>query len=104
VSADLEGSRREWESGYRRYEQALRGDTHPERLEAQFEVVTAELRRRVGGIFTLRELAGAYEHADAWALQAVEEQAPAPGWARTVSLVADAAFHVYARGAVDYTP
>ena len=104
MSSDLEGTRREWESGYRRYEQALGGNTHPERLQAQFEVVTAELRRRVGGIFTLGELARAYELADAWALQAVEEQAAGPGWARTVSLVADAAFHVYARGAVDYAP
>jgi hypothetical protein len=49
-------------------------------------------------------LATVYEGSDAWALQTVEEQAPTPGWARSVSMVADAAFHVYARGAVDYTP
>jgi hypothetical protein len=49
-------------------------------------------------------LATVYEGSDAWALQTVEEHAPTPGWARSVSMVGDAAFHVYARGAVDYTP
>jgi hypothetical protein len=34
----------------------------------------------------------------------VEERAPGPGWPRTLSLVQDAAFHVYQRGAVDYAP
>ena len=38
------------------------------------------------------------------AREAIEEHAPTPGWARSVSMVSDAAFHVYARGAVDYTP
>ena len=104
MSVDLDGSRREWESGHRRYGLALRESAHPERLEAQFDVLTAELRRRVGGTFTLLELGRAYEHADVWALQAVEDQVPSPGWARTVSMVSDAAFHAYARGAVDYSP
>jgi hypothetical protein len=101
---DLEGVRREWGSGFRRYEQALRENAHPERLENQFDVVSAELRRRVGGTFALRDLARAYEQADTWTLQAVEQHAPGPGWARSVSMVTDAAFHVYARGAIDYTP
>jgi hypothetical protein len=52
----------------------------------------------------LRDLARAYEQADTWTLQAVEQHAPGPGWARSVSMVTDAAFHVYARGAIDYTP
>jgi hypothetical protein len=101
---DLEGIRREWGSGFSRYERALRENAHPERLEGQFDVISAELRRRVGTTFALRELAEAYERADAWALQAVEERSPTPGWARTVATVTDAAFHVYARGAIDYTP
>ena len=49
-------------------------------------------------------LADAYAGADEWTRQAVEEHAPTPGWARTVSMVSDAAFYIYARGAVDYTP
>jgi hypothetical protein len=29
---------------------------------------------------------------------------PSEGWARTASLAADAAFHAYSRGALDYDP
>ena len=104
MSADFEGTRHEWERGYLRYEEALREDAHPERLEAQLDLLRAELRRRVGSTFELNELVRAYDGADAWALQVVEEQAPTPGWARTVSLATDAAFFLHARGAVDYTP
>jgi hypothetical protein len=67
-------------------------------------VVNAELRRRVGATFSLRELSQAYAHADDWAREAVEEQAATPNWARSVAMVADAAFFEYARGAVDYVP
>jgi hypothetical protein len=70
----------------------------------QLEVVTDELRKRVGQTFTLEELATAYGRADDWARAAVEERAATPGWPRTLALVQDAAFHLYQRGAVDYKP
>ena len=76
----------------------------PSASARQLDLISAELRRRVGSTFTLAMLADAYAGSDAWTLQAVEEHAPTPGWARSVSMVGDAAFHVYARGAVDYTP
>ncbi len=66
--------------------------------------MAAELRRRVGGVFTLRELASAYARSDEWSRAVVSEHAPAPGWPRTLSLVEAAAFHLYARGAQDYQP
>ena len=75
-----------------------------ERLHTQMNAVTAELRRRVGATFTLRDLTEAYVDSERWAWEAVAEHAPAPGWSRTLSLVGDAAFHLYARGALDYTP
>ena len=65
--------------------------------------MTAELRRRVGGTFTLRELAAEYAHADVWARHVLAEQGLA-GWPRTLTLVEGAAFHLYARGAIDYLP
>ena len=99
-----ESVRREWEEGYRRFEAASREAASQDRLLAQLEVVTAELRRRVGQTFTLEELAGAYERAEAWAYDAVSEHAATPGWPRTVTMVQDAAFHLYQRGAVDYRP
>lgn len=105
MSADLESARRDWEDGARRLERVSREDAgQAERLQAQLDVVAAELRRRVGGMFTVAALAQAYAGAEEWARHAIEEEAPTPGWARTVSLVVDAAFHAYSRGAIDYTP
>jgi hypothetical protein len=63
-----------------------------------------ELRRRVGGTFTLAELAAEYARADRWVLEAVAERASVPGWPRTLAVVEGAAFHLYSRGAVDYSP
>lgn len=99
-----EAVRREWEDGYRRFEAALRDPVAAERLRRQLDVVTDELRRRIGQTFTLEELAEAYDRADAWARHVVSEHAATPGWPRTLTLVEDAAFHLYQRGAVDYSP
>jgi len=96
--------RREWEEGNRRLEELLRDPVARPRLLAQLEVVTDELRKRVGQSFTLEELAAAYARADDWARAAVGERAATPGWPRTLAIVQDAAFHKYQRGAVDYTP
>jgi len=96
--------RREWEEGNRRLEELLRDPVARPRLLAQLEVVTDELRKRVGQSFTLEELAAAYARADDWARAAVGERAATPGWPRTLAIVQDAAFHMYQRGAVDYTP
>ena len=104
MRADLDGARREWEDGSRRFELACRDEAQAERLRNQLDLILAELRRRVGGTFTLATLVDAYTGSDAWILQVVGEHAATPGWARSVSMVGDAAFHIYARGAVDYTP
>jgi hypothetical protein len=101
---DVELARQQWQEGYRRVEEA-RGDRgRYERLHAQLEVVSAQLRRRIGQTFTLGELAAAYERSDDWVRDAVEESDPDPGWANELSSVGDAAFHLYARGATDYAP
>ena len=104
TEAEVESARREWEDGYRRLPEQARSEPAPERLLAQVDAVVAELRQRVGGTFTLRELAVAYGDAERWSRDAVAEQAPAPGWPRTHSLVEAAAFHEYSRGAQDYEP
>jgi hypothetical protein len=94
--------RQEWEEGDRALERE-RGDRRRyERLLDQVEVVTDELRRRVGQTYTLDELAHAYRDAERWAREAVEERAPSSGWPRDLSLVLAAAFFAYQRGAVDY--
>ena len=104
TEAEVESARRDWAEGHRRLlEQAGDSGTR-ERLMAQVDAITGELRRRVGGTFTLRELADAYAGAEEWSRAVVSEEAPAPGWPRTLSLVEAAAFHFYARGAQDYNP
>ena len=104
VTPNLDLVRDDWEAGYRRLQAASRDQNQAGLLDVQLDVVCAELRRRVGSTFTLDELAAAYADANVWVRQAVEEQAPTPGWSRTIAMVEDAAFHVYARGAVDYAP
>jgi hypothetical protein len=100
----VEHARQQWEEGHRRFEVEARGDTRPDALYAQLDVVLGALRRRVGETFTLDQLAAAYDGAEDWAREVVGEEAPSRGWARTVALVTDAAFYVYARGASDYRP
>ena len=104
TAAEVESARREWEDGYRRLDEQSRDRVAGERLLAQLDAVTDELRRRVGGTFTLAELTRAYAEAESWSRAAVAERAPVPGWPRTLSIVEAAAFHVYSRGASDYEP
>lgn len=104
TEAEVESARREWGEGHRRLLDEAREPQARERLLTQVDEVVAELRRRVGGTYTLAELAEAYAGAERWTRAVVSERAPAPGWPRTLSLVEAAAFHVYARGAQDYEP
>jgi aryl carrier-like protein len=103
MSADVESARLEWEHAHRDFAEVARDPALEQRLRVQLETITTELRRRVGGTYTLRELADQYVTADAWARAVLAEHAP-PGWPRTLSLVEGAAFFLYARGAVDYEP
>jgi hypothetical protein len=100
----VEAARREWEAGHRRFVQAASDPARSAELHRQVDVITGELRRRVGATFTLDELAAAYGQADAWVLEVVSEHAPSRGWVRTASLAGDAAFHAYSRAAQDYEP
>jgi hypothetical protein len=103
VVGEVTSARLEWEESYRRLVEESRDATLEESFRLQVEVVTSELRRRVGGTFTLTELADEYGFAEVWVREELAELAPT-GWARTLSLVQGAAFHLYSRGAVDYTP
>jgi hypothetical protein len=104
VPVALDQTRREWELGHRRFEQQARESARGEAVLAELDAVLAELRKRIGGSFTLEELAEAYPGAEAWSREAVGEIDPADGWPRRLAVVTDAAFHVYSRGAVDFEP
>ena len=104
MTPDLELARQQWRDGNRRLEEA-RGDRQRYRqlVEGTDRVVDA-LRRRIGQSFTLDELAAAYGGADDWVLELLEETDPEGSVPLEPGTVADAAFHAYARGAVDYRP
>jgi len=100
----VESARSDWSDGYRRFLQAAAEPATAQLRHRELEVVTDELRRRVGGTFTLAELGATYLDAEAWSRVAVGERASSPGWPRTLTIVVDAAFHLYSRGALDYEP
>lgn len=97
----MELVRQQWEDSYRDLsrEPGLTGG-----VREQVETVTAELRRRIGPRFTLRELTEIYDGSEHWTMTVIEERCGQPGWMRTAASAADVAFHLYARGARDYEP
>jgi hypothetical protein len=101
---DVDLARQQWQDGNRRVE-AVRDD--PGRylqLTGQVDTILAALRLRIGQIFTLSELADAYDGADVWTGDLLDDAEPDAAPATEPGTVADAAFHVYARGAADYHP
>jgi hypothetical protein len=100
----VQSARVDWERGYAKLEAQKNDPRRYGRLLDAVEAVTAELRARVGQTFTLEQLHAAYSTAESWSRDAVAERAPYDGWPRDLALVEDAAFHLYARGALDYEP
>jgi hypothetical protein len=102
---DLEIARQQWQDGNRRVEETRADRERYADLGRQVDVVVSGLRKRVGQVFTLSELAESYEGADEWARELLDAAAD-PDAPPTVEAgtVADAAFHAYARGAADYRP
>jgi hypothetical protein len=101
---DVQLARQQWDEGRRRIERLRTDPEAYARLSAQVELVAEELRRRIGLTYTLDDLARAYDGADDWARDVLDdaraEDAPPP----ETATIADAAFHLYARGASDYVP
>jgi hypothetical protein len=101
---DVELARQQWEDGRRRVERAQPDSPDSRRFARGVDLVVAELRQRLGGTFTLAELADMYPEAGEWArdllYDARDEDEPPPDTAT----VTDAAFQQYARGALDYRP
>lgn len=101
--AGLEVARVEWEEGERRLAQL---DLPGPQLEIVLRVVDElvwELTRRVGQTFTLAQLADVYGESSAWCLDIVQRTTDLL-IAQDLSLVQQAAFARFARGALDYRP
>jgi hypothetical protein len=86
----------QWDDGERR----IRSFEEPARsqLDHAARAVMAELRRRLGGAFTLGELADFYGSGTDWANDIAERESAGTDTAHAV----DAAFARYARYASDY--
>jgi hypothetical protein len=104
VSEQVEATRQQWDDGYRRFQSLATEPASRDRLYLELETISDELRRRIGQNFTVAEAARLYGDAESWAMDAVAERAPVRGWPRDLTTVLDAAFCLYARGAVDYLP
>lgn len=95
--------RHEWEESARRLEAVASDPSLYHALLEQVETVSDELRKRVGQTYSLADLADAYLDAERWAAQTLAEE-EAPRWPQNLATVVGAAFHRYARGALDYEP
>jgi hypothetical protein len=105
-AARIDSARHQWEEGRRRLDAVGVETARARHLRLLVDAVTDELRRRVGQTFTLAELADAYAGSEQWAREVVADATPSRPRAdiRDTALVLDAAFALYARGAVDYSP
>ena len=89
-----------WQQGERRL--AAEPPERAVRLERITDALVAELRRRLGGRFSSRELVELYRAGTAWCLPIAMKMAPEDPWAWDGATVVDAAFARYLREATDY--
>jgi hypothetical protein len=103
VQVEVEVARQQWVEGHRRLQSASGDPVRFERLAAQVDAFTEELRRRIGQVFTLGELAEEYRRAESWSRDVFSPHVPPPG-PGDLATAEDAAFHLYSRGARDFDP
>jgi hypothetical protein len=95
-------ARFQWEEGFRRL-QSLRDE--PDRYRRAGPVVEAiqdGIRRRLGPEYTAADLSELYARGTDWCLELAVELAPEDAGSWDSLVVADAAFHLQLRSAVDY--
>jgi len=103
----LEAARYQWDEGVRRLEETRDDLPRYRQLASLVDAVVDELRRRIGQTYTLGELADAYHGSEEWVREVVVESSPRRGARAGLpdsTVVQDAAFAQYARGAIDYAP
>jgi hypothetical protein len=103
----IDPARQQWDQAAQLLDAEESDPVRHRQLWLLVDAVLDELRRRLGQRFTLDELVALHSGAaEDWAREVVSEWLPPEprvGLA-DVTLVLDAAFHVYARGASDYHP
>jgi|SRR5919201_6153731 hypothetical protein len=98
--ASVETAMSQWQEGQRRLRAAEPADRRV--LERVTDRIVDELRKRLGGRFTTRELAELYERGTDWCLDVAVVTAPDNPRAWDSQIVADAAFARYVREAADF--
>ena len=104
MSSLVEIARQEWADGYRRVEAERGTPSRYHVLHGQIDAITEQLRRRLGAVYTLSELAAEYRRAESWAREAIAQLPLRAQWQGGLTIATDAAFYLYARGAQDYEP
>lgn len=97
---DFDNALAQWDEGQRRLADAPEDEQRM--LERVTQTIQAELRRRLGGAFTVDELVDLYEQGTDWTTDIAVSVAPDDPYAWDVRTVADAAFGRYLRSATDY--
>jgi hypothetical protein len=90
----------QWQAGVRRLADAA--PEHRAALERVTRRIEDELRRRLGGPFTIDELVDLYDQGTGWITDMAVEAAPDEPWAWDARTVGDAAFGRYVREAGDF--
>jgi hypothetical protein len=92
-----------WQEGQRRLAETTDGRERVA-MERVVDALVMHLRRRLGGPFTVDELAGLYvDQGTDWTFDVAVQVAPSTPAAWDLTTVAGTAFARYAREAVDYT-
>jgi hypothetical protein len=96
----FETSMYQWQQGARRVNESLPDERMA--MDRVVEAILAELRRRLGGPFTIDELVELYDQGTSWCTDIAYKVAPGAPWAWDARTTADAAFGRYVREAYDY--
>jgi hypothetical protein len=96
----FETASEQWAAGLHRLADAP-ADQRPT-LERVTRLIEDELRRRLGGPFTVDELADLYDSGTSWCLDVAVAVAPGAPWAWDARTTCDAAFARYVREATDF--
>ncbi|MBJ7330525.1 MAG: hypothetical protein JHC95_11555 [Solirubrobacteraceae bacterium] len=99
--ADVERALEQWREGEQRVD-ALPDDRLRGRAHDIVAKALIELRRRLGGAFTIEELADLYGQGTDWLVQLASELAPDDPQLWDPRLIADATFARYVRSARDF--
>jgi hypothetical protein len=98
--ADFDATLYQWQDGARRLREALPDERLA--MERVSDGIYAELRRRLGGPFTVDELVALYDQGTGWCTDIAYSVAPGAPWAWDPRITADAAFGRYVHQAIDY--